>query len=389
MILGLINSLKGCFVLRAEGRFPERILNIASTSGIYVYDVERDDDGAIRFSVSRKGAQKLLETKIEGITLEIAEKSGIPVFFSRYKKRIALILLPLLFFISSSIFSLFVWQVNIEGGTEILQEEVRRVMSENGVHKGALKYKIDRYDVKRRAIMEIDDLSWLWVDIKGTTANVKIYPRKKIPEMIKKFEPADVVACHDGVIEKMKVYCGIPLFSEGMTVEKGQVVVTGVLRSENENIPTYYHHASADIILKTKEKSTCIIPRKTLEKVPTGNKKTVFSLNFKKNNVNFSLNSGISYTNYDKIRKIVKIPFLPLAFTRTTYAEVNVTEKDTDIAEKSRHYKLDFIHKLEKDKMDVIKLEENVIETPTAVKVTFSAECLVHTDKEIPISKGE
>lgn len=389
MIFGIINNLKGCFILRAKGRFPERILNIASTGRIYVYNVECDKEGTITFSVSKKGAQKLLETNLEGITLEVIEKSGVFVFLSRYKKRIALILLPLLFFISSGVFSLFVWQVNITGGTEALRKEVRSVISENGVYKGALKHKIDCYDIKRRAIMAIDDLSWIWVDIKGTTANVKILPRKETPAMLNSDEPSDVIACHDGVIENMKVYCGIPLFSEGMTVEKGQVIVTGILRSENENIPTYYHHACADIILKTTEKSTYIIPRKTYEKVPTGEKKTVFSLNFKKNIINFSLNSGISYTNYDKIEKTAKVPFLPISFTRTTYAEVNVTEKDTDIGEKAKQYKMNFVHRLEENKMDVIMLEESVSETPTAVRITFRAECRVRTNKEIPIVKGE
>lgn len=389
MIFEIINSLKGCFVLRSKGRFPERILNIASTGGIYVYNVRREEDGSILFSVSRKGSQKLLGTEIEGITLETVEKSGVPVFLSRYKKRIALLLLPALFFISSSIFSLFVWQVNITGGSESLREDVRRVISENGVHTGALKHKIDRYDVKRRAILEVDDLSWLWVDIKGTTANVKIFPRKETPSILKINEPSDVIATHDGVIEEMKVYCGIPLFSEGMTVEKGQVVVTGVLLSENENIPTYYHHASADITLRINENATYIIPKKSLDKVPTGNKKTVFSLNFKKNNVNFSLNSGISYTNYDKIKKTVKIPLLPLSFTRTTYAEVKVTERDADIEAKTLQHKMNFVHRLQENGMDILNFEESVSETPSAVKVTFRAECLVRTDKEIPIVKGE
>lgn len=389
MIFGIINSLKGCFILRAKGRFPERILNIASTGGIYVYNVHRDEEGCILFCVSRKGAQKLLCTQIEGITVETVEKSGIPVFLARYKKRIALIILPFLFLMCSFIFSLFVWQVNITGGNEKMREDVRRVIYENGVRFGALKHKIDRYDVKRRAIMEIDELSWLWVDIKGTTANVKIFARKETPPMLKLSEPSDVIALHDGVIEKMKVYCGIPLFKEGMTVQKGQTVVTGVLRSENENIPTYYHHASADIILKLNEESSYIIPRKSLDKVPTGNKKTVFSLNFKKNNVNFSLNSGISYTNYDKIKETIKIPFLPLSFSRTTYAEVQVTEKDTDIEEKLKYHKMNFVHRLGENGMDILKLEERVCETPAKVKVTFKAECLVRTDKEVPIVKGE
>ena len=389
MFSGIISSIKGCFVIRAEGRFPERVLNIASTSGIYIYNVKLDKDNAIRFSVSKKGAEKLLCANLEGIKLTVVEKSGIPVFFRRHKKRFALIMLPALFIAAISIFSLFIWQVEIEGGDENLRREVKEIIAENGVYVGAFKNKIDRYDVKRRAIMEIDDLAWMWVDVKGTTANVKIRPRVKTPSMIKINEPADVISTHSGVIEKIRVYCGIPLFSEGTTVEKGQVVVTGILRSENENIPTYYHHACADITLRLNEKSTYIIPRNTFKKVPTGNKKTVFSLNFKKNNIKFSLNSGISYTNYDKIDKTVKLPFLPVSFTKTTYMEVNVTQEATDIPSEIRKYRLSFVKKLGDEGMDIITLGEEVSEASSLFKVTFNAECLVHADKEIPIEKGE
>ena len=354
-----------------------------------IYNVKRDKDGEIIFSVSKKGAEKLLGAKTEGLTLETVSKRGFSIFMSRYKKRIALIFLPLFFFSVSTVFSLFVWQVNIEGGNENLRGEVKQILQECGVRPGALKKNIDCYDVKRKAIIAVDNLSWLWVDLKGTTANIKIYPRRETPSTIKIDEPANVIACHDGVIEKLKVYCGIPLFTEGMTVQKGQTIVSGVLRSQNENIPTYYRHACADITLKTTEKNTYIIPRKTLKKSPTGNKKTVFSINFLKNNVNFSLNSGISYTNYDKIEKTVNVPFLPLSFTRTTYSEVRVTEEDTDVPFKTGQYRMSFLHKLQKNKMDVLNLEESVCETPTGYKVTFTAECLVRTDKEIPINKGE
>ena len=386
MLFGIINSIKGCFTIRAEGRFPERVLNIASTNGIYIHNVKRDGDSAICFSVSKKGAEKLLEMNIEGLSLTIADKRGVPVFFRRYRKRIVLILLPVLFLTATGIFSLFVWKIEIEGGDEALRREVSRALTENGVYIGALKHQIDSYDVKRRAIMEIDDLAWIWVDVKGTTANVKLRQRTKVPSLLKINEPADVISTYDGVIEKIKVYCGIPLFKEGMTVEKGQIVVSGVLRSENENIPTYYHHATADITLRLNEKNTYIIPKKTFRKVPTGNKKTVFSINSKKNNVKFSLNSGISYSNYDKIEKTVKIPFLPVSFTKTTYLEVDVTEEATDIPAETRRHRLDFIKSLESMDMDIISLGEGVSETSAFFKVTFNAECLVRADKEIPIA---
>ncbi len=385
MLIGLIDTIKGNYTIRAEGRFPERILNIASTGGIYIRNVVYDSPTSITFCLSRKGAHKLLSGEFEGLKLSVTEKSGLPVFLRRHKKRFALIMLPFLFAFVTGILSLFVWRVEITGGDKMLQAQVEKVIRENGVYMGALKSGIDRYDVKRKAILEINDLSWLWVDIKGTTANVKIQKRTKTPKTFKIDEPADVISMHTGVIEKMQVYCGIPLFKEGMTVEKGQIIVTGVLRSENENIPTYYHHAAADITLRINEQKTVVIPHKTIRKAPTGRKKNIFSVNFKKNKINFSLNSGISYTNYDRIDKTVKIPFLPISFSKTTYLEANVIEETTDTEALLNNYRNDFEKELQDKGADIIHIKETSENTATGVKVTFNAECLIRADKEIPI----
>ena len=389
MFFNLFNSLKGSVRILAHGKFPERVLNTASTSGIYVHDVIRKDEENLLFSVSKKGADKLLSCQIEALTLTATEKSGLFVALNRHKRRIILLVLPAIFLIFTFIFSLFVWRVEIIGGDEELRTQVKKVISKNGVYPGALKKNIDHYEIKRTAITNIENLAWLWVNIEGTTATVKVQKRVPVPELIKTGEPSDVISTHTGVIEKMQVYCGIPLFSEGLTVEKGQVIVTGVLRSENENIPTYYHHATADVILRSNESKTYIIPKKILVKTPTGNKKSVFGINFKKNNIKFSLNSGISYTEYDKIEKIIKIPLLPVSLFKQTYLEVCVTEKANDTEAQKGKHKTAFTNSLAKKDVEIITLSESAEETDTSLKVTFTAEYRVKADKEIPISKGE
>ena len=381
----IINCAKGVYVIRAKGRFPERILNIASTSGIYLRNVKRENPDSIVFCVGKKGGEKILGVEIEGISLSLIESYGLPVFLQKYKKRILLFLIPLFFIVVACTFSLFVWSVDIEGGDKKLRTEVEKVISENGVSIGAFKHKIDQYEVKRNAILEIDDLSWLWVDIKGTSAKVKIRKRNPKPALNPIHEPANVVATHSGIIEKMQVYCGVPLVKEGDAVEKGQMLVTGVFRSENENIPTYYHHASGNIIVSLCEEKTVIIPRKTIQKTPTGNKKSIFRLNFKKNNINFSLNSGISYAEYDKIEKKYALPLLPVSFSKIDYLETKVTKSDTDISSEIENRRKTFLSHLSEENMELVELTENIEENEHEVLVTFSAHCRVRTDKEIPI----
>ena len=49
----LINCIKGVYTVDACGRFPERILNIASTSGIYLRSIKRKDSETLSFYLSK------------------------------------------------------------------------------------------------------------------------------------------------------------------------------------------------------------------------------------------------------------------------------------------------------------------------------------------------
>jgi len=385
----LIDCIKGVYTVKARGRFAERILNIAAVSGIYIHKVRREDEETILFCLSKKGYGKLTDIVPEGIELQLVTSYGFPIFFRKHRKRILLFLLPLFFIITTSLLSLFIWNVEIEGADSSLQKQVSKFISDNGVYVGAIKHKIDPYDVKRTAILEIDDLSWIWVDIRGTTAKVKIRKRTPKPDIISVNEPSDVIAMHSGIVEKMQVFCGIPLVKEGDYVKKGQILATGVFRSENENIPTYYHHATANVIVRLSEEKSVLIPKKTAIKTPTGEKKNTFSINFKKNRINFSLNSGISYKEYDKIEKKYALPLIPIYFSKTVFEEIRVDYIDTDIAEEIKLQRKVFLDELERKNMELIELTENCEEKDNSVTVTFSAECRVRTDKEIPIDNTE
>lgn len=389
MLSTIISCIKGSYTIKASGRFPERILNIASTSGIYIHNVNRPNDDTITFCVSKKGGDALLKNSLEGMELSLMESFGLPVIIGRYKKRVLLFLLPLLFIISAFIFSLFIWRVEIIGGDEALRAQVKEVISQNGISVGALKHRIDQYGVKRNAILALPDLSWLWVDIKGSTAKVKIHERIPTPPVIKINEPSNVIATHSGVVEKMQVYCGQPLVSEGETIEKGQIIISGVFRSENENIPTYYHHATGNVVLRVFEEKIVVIPKKTVIKTPTGKEKNVFTLNFEKNNVKFSLNSGISYAEYDKIEKKYVLSPLPVSFSKITYREARAETVDTDFDKEYAVRRDAFKKGLTDQGMEIADFTEEVSENEKEYTAIFRAQCLVRTDKEIPIEEGE
>lgn len=389
MLTQFFSLIKGTYIMKVEGRFPERLLNIASSKGIFVYSVCKSQDGKLLFSVSKKAGDKLLSLVPEDLTVQIKEKYGLPFFVKKYRQRIVLFLLPAIFLLFSAIFSSFIWRVDISGGDNNLHPIVRQELRNNGVYVGAIKYKISQNDVKRNCILKINKLSWLWVDIKGTTAYVRLHQKTDVPETEKITEPADVISTQNGVIESMQTFRGIPLVSVGETVEKGQVIISGVLQSEKENIPIYFHHASGKVIARVWEEKTVNIPKFSYDKTPTGRKKSVYGIKIKKNKLNFSINSGISYKEYDKIENKVKIPFLPIELFRTDFNEVNVKTNENDLASQLKKHREELKKKLESEAEQIVGITASQEDMGDFIRVKFTAECLMRIDKEIPINKGD
>lgn len=386
MSYGFLNYIKGAHEIKVLGSFPERILNISSSKGIYIENVSKDENGDLKFTVSKKGLKLIMENAPGDIIIEKVSSYGVPFFIKRYKKRIALFALPLMLAITSVIYSGFIWKVNIYGAPEA-QSEIKTLLKENGVYIGALKSKIDPYKIKKTILLKSDKLSWMWVDIRGTTAKVEIRARSQKPVLEKISEPADVIASHSGVIEKMQVFCGAPLVAEGETVVEGQVLISGTILTDNENIPPYYHHASGIIDARIWEEKTIDLPKNILKKTPTGRKKNVYSVKFKKNNIKFSLNSGISYEEYVKITDRVKLPLLPVSFKRTQYQEVEIEKLPNDIQKEIEKEKLIFEKELKEKNAQVISIAHSHKEIEDIIKITFTAECLMRIDKEIPLEQ--
>ena len=133
-----------------------------------------------------------------------------------------------------------------------------------------------------------------------------------------------------------------------------------------------------------KEKSFKI-PKNNIVKTPTGNEKSVYSMKIKKN-INFSLNSGISYTEYDKIEKKVKVPLLPLSFSKTTFREVTSTSTAADTAGEIARRKEAFRKALLKKNAEVTDIAEEITDKGSHLSVKLTAQCLMRIDKEVPIN---
>ncbi len=374
--------LKSSFTAEVSGERPERFLNAAAAKGIYISEV-RPVKGGLRLRISRQAFEIMSESLPDGLTLTAVNEHGAAGILRRLKGRYILFGGAVLAGAALFVFSRFIWRVDISGGTEPLQKEVAAFLEEKGVGPGTVKSEIDQNALKHEAILSIDDLMWLWVDLRGTTAHVRVAARSLPPEHLSD-EPANVIARETGVVEEMTVLEGRASANEGQTVEKGSVLITGAI--ESERTETMFRHARGSVIARVWREKTVHIPKKTEKRTKTGEVRKIRSIKIKKFIVNFSINSSILYPKYDRIRTRYKLRFLPVEFITDEYAEVTAQTVETDIEQAAAEAREAFEKEIAESGAQLQGMDVKQTDMGDEIKLSMTAECLTDIAAEVPIN---
>ena len=380
-MVDIIFMLKSRFTVEIKGESPERFLNSAAFRGIYISDVQTIE-GGLRVRLSRQAYDIMSADMPQGLTIEIVREHGAPRLLRRYRRRFLLFggipLAAAIIFMSTKV----LWRVEIEGGTPELQKQVALFMEEKGVVPGAYIGHIDQIRLKREAILAIDELMWLWVDIHGTTAKINVASRDMPPEITSR-EPANIIALESGVVEKITAGEGVALVSEGETVEKGSLLITGVV--ESERTETMFRHAQGEVLARVWREKTVLIPKVTEIRNRTENVKKIKSIKIKKFIVNFSLNSSILYSKYDRIRIKYSLGKVPVEFIADEYHEVEVEYVDTDLMQSKADIRGAFENEITASGAELVNIDESEQDLGDYLEYSLSAQCLTDIAKTVPI----
>ncbi|NLV16214.1 MAG: sporulation protein YqfD [Syntrophomonadaceae bacterium] len=226
-----IEYLGGIITVRVWGPYPEKIINLALSRGIYLSDVERDGE-YLSFSI-RRNAIKPLENLGEefGYEIEILKKQGLPFYSRVLRERWMLIAGGFIFVLALYILSSFVWYLEIRGTVEVKPTQVAESVARHGLKRWAFKGGLDKTRIEEGILQDIPQLFYAQVDIKGVKAVVKVV-EKIFPEE-EMSGPCHVVAGRGGIIEEMMVLDGNPLVKIGDTVGAGNILISGAVTTES------------------------------------------------------------------------------------------------------------------------------------------------------------
>ena len=265
----LWNYFNGYVIISVKGFSWEKFINSVNSEGVSVFDI-RIFPSHTEMKIPLKDYKKVMFcAKKHNCRVKILKKYGLPFTFHRLIKKGFFMWGALLFVTSLFILSTFIWEVNVEGNLRIPKDEILSFAKDLGIFPGSNKKDIDIDSASKSFIMNFEDISWISIKIKGTQANISISETIEEKPSPLKEEFSNIVAAKDGIIDKIYVSSGTALVSEGDTVFKGDILISGVLLNpvdgeinENNLVPS-----EGKVFARNTYKISLTLPKLHKEKV--------------------------------------------------------------------------------------------------------------------------
>lgn len=390
-----VNYFRGSIRVHVECPYPERLVNICAQNDIEFWDLERFSPTTVHISMHINGYRKLRSLADKaGFEISQAKKTGVPFFLWKIRKRYVLLAGMLVMFIAVWVLSLFVWEIDVHGNEEVSSQQIIEALKEVGVGIGSFGLSIKSEAISNDMILKIPELAWIAVNINGSHADILVRERIPKPVIVDENAPTMVCAIKSGIISKMSVLEGARVFTEGDTVQAGDIIVTGVMDSIANGKRMV--HAMADVYARTWYELSSQMMLETSEKDYTGDTKTKTAIIIAGIRINLYFNGRISFDNYDKIttEKSLVLPtgnVLPIAIVTEKYTEYTASDTKLSLLAAEELLEKRLLDRLELKVGDgeVVRTSFDTTIENDVVKVTLKAECLEQIAAERPFTAEE
>lgn len=388
----VVNYLRGEVEVRCCSAAPERVLNLCSVHNIPFWDVVREDAAHIRFKTTIHGRQALRQV-METAAVEVEELSlsGAPVMLKRLRRRYVLLVAAVLALVWLWCGANIVLSFSISGNERVSDTEILRSLERNGIAIGTRGLDIEQETLRNHVLLELHELSWLSVNVRGCTAHVQVVERQRPPRIIDPEEYANVVAAKTGLVTEIVALNGKTCVKEGDMVTAGQLLLSGV--SDGRFGGVRFMHAQGEVWGRTWYTLTARVPLTVTEQVGEGQERGQFSLIVGKKRINFYGRGSILTTGCDKITtyRFLRLPFggeLPLALCRETTVQYDVQSVTRTEEAALGEGKLALLQRLTAELSEGGSVEWTEFTHRTegdTLVVTLKAECLEQLGEEVPL----
>ncbi|MDF2548154.1 MAG: yqfD [Anaerosolibacter sp.] len=296
LVVKIWNYIRGYVVIRIEGLTLEKFINFAIARGIYLWDIVRIDYTTLEAKIGLTGYKELRHiVKKAGCKVKINTKIGYPFFMHRIKARKMLMFGFMIAIFMVMLTTSFVWDIEVIGAESIEKEEIVKKLETLGLSTGIFKYKLDISGIETNIMIEMEELAWVGIELRGTKAIVEIVEKVQPPEKIPLDIPCDIIASKNGLINKVIAKSGDAMIQKGDIVKAGQLLVTGTILREGQD--ARYVHSLGEIYAKTYYEINDEMSIIKVNKIKTGKKFVKRTLKMGESQLTLSIGE-VPFQNY-------------------------------------------------------------------------------------------
>lgn len=228
----VLNYLRGQVTVEVESAAPERVLNLCAAHGIPFWGLTWLSELRLRAAIDRAELPRLRQvlTQTDAV-LTVVRTEGAPEVWRQYRRRYVLLAAAGLLMLMMALGSTHIWAFQVTGNDTVPTETILRTLEKYGVALGA-RSRIRQEELRNHVLLELPDVVWLTVNMRGCTAHVQVVERQRPPHLYTDGEITNVVAARDGLVTSVQALDGEAQVMAGSTVTAGQVLISGVVDSD-------------------------------------------------------------------------------------------------------------------------------------------------------------
>lgn len=197
-----VNFLRGSVLVEVESGFPERVVNLCAGAGIPFWALEWTSPVTLRLRTTRRGLRQLRQiARRTGAAVTLRREGGAPALARRFRRRYALLAGLALAAALLLAGNFRIWEFRVSGNETVPEEAILRALEQAGVTIGSRSMGIDQKALRNRVLLELEDVAWLAVNVKGCVAQVQVVERVRGDEPVSA-EPGNVVARRAGLVTR-------------------------------------------------------------------------------------------------------------------------------------------------------------------------------------------
>jgi len=318
-----VSNLTGMVQVKVMGLGPERFLNECMRKGIPLKNVKKSGTNSITFTIELKDYKRIKNIpRKKEYKVYFIGRIGLPFEIRRAWKYFGFVLgivgfLAVLFLLSN-----MVWRIDVKGASPEIEYKLRKELNELGVKTGASQFTLPTLQSIQKKLQDDNPLiTWIGVQLNGTTFHFEVV-EKHLPKPEQALRPRHIIAKEEAVISSMFVEKGKPLVTANDYVHKGQVLVSGIIGTEDH---PQIVSAVGKVIGEVWREELVSIPLNTSFTVLTGEKKNRYYIGTSQHKIKFWGFDKNKFTSFEKERNAYQFKFLkwklPLFFTKESIFE--------------------------------------------------------------------